>query len=115
MRERAIARAAAAHYLQGMKRRAAIRSLERHEGALRSRGVRRLYLFGSTARDESRTSSDVDVFVDLARGARFSLFDLMDLRDYLSRKLGARVDVFPRDGLHRVIRADVERQAVRVF
>ncbi len=98
-----------------MKRRAAIRSLELQADALRRRGVRRLYLFGSTARDEGRSSSDVDVFVDLARGARFSLFDLMDLRDYLSRKLGARVDVFPRDGLHRVIRADVERDAIRVF
>jgi len=98
-----------------MKRRAAIRRLEQHKAAIRARGVRRLYLFGSTARDEGRASSDVDVFIDLERGARFSLFDLMDLRDYLSRKLGARVDVFPRDGLHRVIRADVEREAIRVL
>lgn len=98
-----------------MKRRAAIRALERHAAAIRARGVRRLYLFGSTARDEARSASDVDVFIDLERGARFSLFDLMDLREYLSRKLGTRVDVFPRDGLHRIIRADVEREAVRVI
>ena len=98
-----------------MRRRAAIRALERHAADIRSRGVRRLYLFGSTARDEARGASDVDVFVDLDRGVGFSLFDLMDLRDYLSRKLGARVDVFPRDGLHRVIRAEVEREAIRVL
>ncbi len=98
-----------------MNRRTAIRTLERHADDIKSRGVRRLYLFGSTARDEGAPRSDVDVFVDLKAGARFSLFDLMDLRDYLSRMLGARVDVFPRDGLHRVIRADVEREAVRVI
>lgn len=98
-----------------MNRRAAIRAFERHADDIRSRGVRRLYLFGSTARDEGGPASDVDVFVDLERGAHFSLFDLMDLRAYLSRKVGTRVDVFPRDGLHRVIRADVERDAIRVI
>jgi hypothetical protein len=96
-------------------RRAAIRALERHADAIRARGVRRLYLFGSTARDEGGPRSDVDVFIDLKRGARFSLFDLMDLRTYLRRRLGVRVDVFPRDGLHRVIRAEIEREAVRVI
>ncbi len=98
-----------------MKRRTAIRALERHADDIRSRGVRRLYLFGSTARDEGGPASDIDVFIDLERGTRFSLFDLMDLREYLSRKLRARVDVFPRDGLHRIIRADVEREAIRVI
>lgn len=98
-----------------MKRRATICALERHANAIRARGVQRLYLFGSTARDKARRASDVDIFIDLKRGARFSLFDLMDLREYLSRKLGTKVDVFPRDGLHRVIRAKIEREAIRVF
>jgi hypothetical protein len=78
-------------------------------------GVRRLYLFGSTARGEARRRSDVDMFVDLERGARFSLFDLMDLRQYLSALLGTKADVVSRDGLHPVIRAAVEREAIRVI
>jgi uncharacterized protein len=98
-----------------MDRRTAIATITRHADEIRALGVRRLYLFGSTARGEARRRSDVDIFVDIARGAKFSLFDLMDLRDYLSRLLGAKADVFSRDGLHRMIRAQVVREAIRVI
>jgi predicted nucleotidyltransferase len=102
-------------YVDGMDRRTAIETIAGHADEIRAFGVRRLYLFGSTARNEARRGSDVDVFIDLKRGARFSLFDLMDLRDYLRKLLHAKVDVFSRDGLHRVIRPAVERDAIRVI
>lgn len=98
-----------------MNKRAAIGTLTEHADRIRSFGVARLYLFGSVARGRASANSDVDMFVDLAQGAKFSLFDLMDLRAYLSRILKVRADVFPRQGLHRAIRKDVERQAIRVF
>lgn len=98
-----------------MDKRVAIEKLKRRADDIRAFGVRRLYLFGSTARGDARRSSDVDVFFDLRRGAKFSLFDLMDLRDYLGRVLGIRVDAFPRGGLHRVIRSRIEREAIQVF
>jgi predicted nucleotidyltransferase len=72
-------------------------------------------MFGSTARNEARRGSDVDLFFDLRRGARFSLFDLMDQRTYRRKILGAKADAIPRNGLHRAIRPDVQREAVRVF
>ena len=93
----------------------AIRLITKHAEAIRSFGVEHLYLFGSTVRGDSDSTSDVDIFVDLSRDAHFSLFDLIDLRRYLARILGARADVFPRRGLHRVIRRDIEREAVRVL
>jgi predicted nucleotidyltransferase len=98
-----------------MKRKAAIDRLTRRADEIRSFGVARLYLFGSTARDSAGPKSDVDIFIDLDRNARFSLFDLMDLRVYLGRVLGTRVDVFSRDGLHRLIRRNVVREAIRVI
>ena len=98
-----------------MNKKKAIATISRHADDIRSFGVERLYIFGSTARGEAGSASDVDIFVDLKRRSRFSLFDLMDLRAYLGRILKARADVFPRQGLHRVIRRDVEREAVRVF
>ena len=98
-----------------MNRRTAIEAIAGNADAIRSFGVRRLYLFGSTARNQARRDSDVDVFIDLKKGARFSLFDLMDLRDYLAKLLRAKVEVFSRDGLHRVIRPAVEREAIRVI
>jgi predicted nucleotidyltransferase len=98
-----------------MNKAQAIDTITKHADAIRSFGVQHLYLFGSTARGEGGSSSDVDIFVDLSRGAKFSLFDLMDLRRYLGRILRARADVFPRRGLHRVIRRDIEREAIRIF
>lgn len=98
-----------------MDKRKAIATISRHADDLKAMGVRRLYLFGSTARGTAKEGSDIDVFIDLRRGARFSLFDLMELRDRLSRYLGTKVDVFSRDGLHRLIRAQVEREAIRIF
>lgn len=40
----------------------AIGRLREHEAALRRLGVDRLFLFGSTARDEAGEASDVDLF-----------------------------------------------------
>ncbi len=98
-----------------MNKRFAIKTLSTHAEDIRAFGVAHLYLFGSMARGKARDDSDVDMFVDLKKNARVSLFEMMDLKVYLSRLLRAPVDVFPRDGLHRVIRADVERGAVRIF
>lgn len=98
-----------------MNKRATLKTLSTHAKDIRAFGVAHLYLFGSTARGRARSSSDVDLFVDLKKNARVSLFEMMDLKHYLSRLLRAPVDVFPREGLHRVIRSDVEREAVRVF
>lgn len=39
--------------------------LRAHEGELRERGVVHVAVFGSVARAENRTDSDVDLFVDL--------------------------------------------------
>ena len=98
-----------------MNKRAVLKTLSTHAEAIRAFGVKHLYLFGSTARGKARGGSDVDVFVDLDKAARVSLFEMMDLKAYLGRLLRVPVDVFPRDGLHRVIRADVEREAIWVF
>lgn len=102
-------------YFAGVNKREAIELIAGHADEIRSFGVDRLYLFGSTVRNKANRASDVDMFIDLRQGVRFSLFDLIDLRDYLSRLLNTKADVFPRQGLHRAIRRDVERNAVRVF
>lgn len=90
-------------------------AIRQHADDIRARGVAHVYLFGSTARDKAAPGSDVDLFVDLRRGAKFSLFDLMDLRRFFGGILGTHADVFLRQGLHRAIRRDVERDAIRVF
>ena len=52
-----------------MNREAAITRLRAHEAELRRLGVKHLYLFGSTARDEAGTDSDVDLLFDHERAS----------------------------------------------
>jgi predicted nucleotidyltransferase len=98
-----------------MNKRAAIAAISSHADEIRAMGVAHLYLFGSVARGEAKRGSDVDMFVDVRKGAFFSLIELIGLRDYLSELLHTKADVFTRGSLHRVIRRDVIREAVRVF
>ena len=97
-----------------MNRSEAIARLREHEAELRQLGVRRLYLFGSTARDEARDDSDIDLFFDYERGA-FGLFELMDVKERTSSILGHRADIMTRDSLHRTLRESIEAEAVPVF
>jgi predicted nucleotidyltransferase len=91
------------------------RLIEPEKDALRAKGVAALYVFGSVARGEAGAGSDVDVFVDLAPDARFSLIDLVGLQQDLSERLGAKADVHTRKGLHYWIRDEILAEAVRLF
>jgi predicted nucleotidyltransferase len=97
-----------------MKRGEAIGRLKAHEAELKRLGVERLYLFGSTARDDATESSDVDLFFDYEKG-KFGLFELMDVKEYAAGILGRPTDIMTRDSLHKAIRQRVEATAVRVF
>lgn len=98
----------------GMRREEVIGVLKRHEPEARALGVRSLFLFGSTARDQARADSDIDLFVDYDRD-RFGLIELARLKRRLSEALGRPADVGTRDGLHPLLRDAIERDAVRVF
>ncbi|WP_439496396.1 nucleotidyltransferase family protein [Bosea sp. (in: a-proteobacteria)] len=98
-----------------MTRDEASLELARRADALRARGAQAAYLFGSTARNEATADSDIDVFIDVAPGRKFSLIDLAGMRSYLAEQLGVEIDLTTRKGLHPKLRAQIEGEAVRVF
>ncbi|MDZ4366433.1 MAG: nucleotidyltransferase domain-containing protein [Afipia sp.] len=100
---------------QSMIRDQAIAEIALSTEALRARSVEAAYLFGSTARGEARPDSDLDVFIDIAPDARFSLLDLAGLHRLLNESIGRKVDVTTRESLHPKLRGEIERGAVRVF
>ena len=97
-----------------MKRDEALSRLKQHEADLKRLGVEHLYIFGSTAREEARDDSDVDLFFDYEKG-KLGLFELMNVKDYAAKILGRKTDIMTRDSLHRVLRRNIEASAVRVF
>lgn len=91
---------------------AQLRALEQ---PLRERGLASLALFGSFARGDARPDSDVDVLVEVVAGARFSLVDLVAVKDLLEDRLGRPFDVVMKEGLEPLMRDRVLREAVTVF
>jgi uncharacterized protein len=82
---------------------------------LRARGIRALYLFGSTARNEASARSDLDLLFEHDPASRFSLFTQADLAAELSSALSTRVDLIALDGLRTPFRERVAREMVQVF
>jgi predicted nucleotidyltransferase len=104
-------------YIQDMRRDEVIARLKEAEPALRGFGVAALYLFGSHARDEAQSGSDVDVFVDPASDHDFGFLPFMDAYETIQKAFGEDVEIgySTRTGLSPYILGDVEREAVRIF
>ena len=78
-------------------------------------GATSLYVFGSVAQDGAGQESDIDLFIDYDPEGRFNAFDLVGLKQFLETELGVAVDITTRDGLHPMLRGDIEQSAIRVF
>ena len=87
--------------------------LTNHQNALRKFGVKSLMLFGSVARDEARTDSDVDLLVEFDRPV--GLFTFVGLKRYLEEILESSVDLGTPDSLKSYLREPVFREAIRAF
>ena len=98
-----------------MGRIEAIAKLRQHAQAIRAMGATSLYVFGSTVRDEGQAAHDLDLFIDYDPNSRFNALDLVGIEQYLEDELKLPVDVTTRDGLHPMLRAEIEQTAVRVF
>jgi hypothetical protein len=74
-------------------------------------GIRSLSVFGSVARGEAAGASDIDLLVEFDRPV--GLFHFVRVRDFLSRELGADVDLVTPDALSGDVRENVLREAIR--
>ena len=86
---------------------------EKREDILRianRRGASNVRIFGSVARGEADSKSDIDILVDLEPGR--SLLDLGGLLMDLEDLLGHNVDVVTERGLRERIRERVLREAI---
>lgn len=98
-----------------MNKAQAIEQLRKDADTIRGMGVTELYLFGSTARDEDTAASDLDLFIDYDTNKRFSLIDLVGIKQFLEETMSTDVDITTRDSLHPMLKDDIERNAIRVF
>lgn len=98
-----------------MRRHEVVGLLRQVEPDIRALGAMSLFLFGSVARDEARSDSDIDLFMDPDPARLFGFDDFMAVHEFLQERLGPATSVTTRDGLHRLIRKTIEETAIKVF
>lgn len=93
----------------------AIGILRAHEPELRRRGVAHAAIFGSVARQEAGTGSDIDIMIEIAPAAQIDLFEYVGITQFISGLFPVRVDVANRCRLKQLVRPAAERDAVFAF
>jgi predicted nucleotidyltransferase len=98
--------------IKAMTRRTVIARLRKHRAQLTQLGVKSLSLFGSVARGEERSDSDVDILVEFKGKATFDRY--MDTKFYLEDVLGCKVDLVTPQAIKPRMKAYIMRDLVHV-
>jgi uncharacterized protein len=76
-------------------------------------GITYLALFGSYARGNATTKSDVDLAARFGR--TITLFDLANAQLEMEQALGRKVDLIPLDSAYPFIRDEIAKEAITLF
>lgn len=98
-----------------MTRNETIATLKASSEQIRALGATALYLYGSAARDELSPASDVDLFIDYDPKGPFSFVELIRMQEFISAQLDREIDLTTRNGLHPLLRPEIERTSIRVL
>ncbi len=89
--------------------------LRGQEPILRRRGILHAGVFGSVARGDATSTSDIDIVVDIDYATGFDTMDLIDIEERLGHVLGRRVDVMSAGGLKLGKHDGIRRDTVQAF
>lgn len=98
-----------------MNKVSVIQTLRLHEPELKAAGIAHLLLFGSVARGDNSTQSDVDLMAEFEPSKRRTLVSMARLENRLSDLLGARVDLSPSQTMRESVRTRALREAIHAF
>src|ERR1700730_5782059 len=93
----------------------ALETLRRSEQALRERGVRHAALFGSVVRGDARPDGDIDIMIEIEPEASVTVYDCVDLKEFIARLFDRPVDVVNREGLKSYVRPTVTDDVIYAF
>ena len=72
-------------------------------------------IFGSYARGEQKKNSDIDILIEIPKGRKFSLFDLVGVQLELEKILGKKVDILTYDSIYHLLRKKILNEEVRIL
>ena len=98
-----------------MSKDAIIEILKREKPFLvKTHHISELGLFGSFARGEDTTSSDVDILIEFEPQARISLFDLTSTKHYLEDSFGRSVDIVHKKMIKPALKKEILDSVVMI-
>jgi hypothetical protein len=92
-----------------------LQTLRTHQSELRLLGVSHAAVFGSVARGEARSDSDIDVLVELDEDRSMGIFEYARLKIYVNELLDGAGDVVNRRTLKPLLRDNILRDAIHAF
>lgn len=100
-----------------MEREKIIAAIRSHEAELRAAGVASLSVFGSVARGEDNSDSDLDVALMLSPGRRgLAYFSQMNfVKQKLEDIVGRKVDIVSEPVRHERLRQNIQRDRAIAF
>ena len=98
-----------------MDRQSVIAKLREHAPELQAAGLMHVRVFGSTARGENSSDSDVDLLVEFDPGKRQTLVSVGSLQSRLSELLNVRVDLSSAEWMREPMRSAAIEEAVLAF
>jgi len=75
-------------------------------------GVDTLELFGSYVRAEQTRKSDLDILVTFSKP--YNLWELMDVKEFLTEKLHVKVDLVPKDSVKPLLKEQILQEAIPI-
>ena len=92
-----------------------ISKLKAHEQELRAAGIVHLSVFGSVARGQASSQSDVDLLAEFDKSKPLTLVSLGSLQNRLATILGVEVDLSSEDWMRESVRTKAISEAVLAF
>ena len=80
---------------------------------LKEAGVKRSSVFGSAARGEAASDSDIDLLIELSKDS--SLLDFIGLKIDLEKALGRKVDLVEYDTIKPLLREKILNEEVAIL
>jgi predicted nucleotidyltransferase len=97
-----------------MNRDTVLKKLSKHQVELESRfGVKSLSLFGSVARNEAVSASDLDILVTFINTP--GIFGFINLKLYLENIFKCSVDLVTNNALKKQLREHILQEAIYAF